>query len=411
MSRTPRYPVVSLKPRREGPLLAGHLWVFSGAIAHLSRPAQAGDLVDVRTAEGAFLGCGYYHPEMDIAVRILSHDPNEAIDVAFLRRRLRQAAGLRDVINREQTNAFRLVHAEGDGLPGLVIDCYADWLVVQISTAGMERLRDLLIQALVEELQPRGILLRNDSGGREREGLHRGPPEVAAGEVPEVIEIRENGLRFQVDVWRGQKTGLFLDQREKRQALQKYAAGRRVLNCFSYTGGFGVYAAAASPETHVTSVDISAPALEAARHNFALNGLDPASHTFKAQDAFEYLEAAHARGERFDVVVLDPPAFAKSLAARSRAQKSYRRLNTLGMQVLAPGGILVSCSCSFQYPQRVVLGHATLATAHEGIIPYAAQELGHVVQLLEVYGHGFDHPINLAMPETAYLNVVFCRVW
>jgi 23S rRNA (cytosine1962-C5)-methyltransferase len=400
MSRTPRYPVVSLKPRREGPLLAGHLWVFSGAIAHLSRPAEAGDLVDVRTAEGAFIGCGYYHPEMDIAVRILSHDPNETIDTAFLRRRLSQAASLRDVINREHTNAFRLVHAEGDQLPGLVVDSYADWLVVQISTAGMERLRDLLVQALAEELQPRGILLRNDSSGREREGLHRGPPIVAYSEVPAVIEIRENDLRFQVDVWQGQKTGLFLDQREKRQALQKYAAGRRVLNCFSYTGGFGVYAAAASPATHVTSVDTSVPALEAARSNFALNGLDPASHIFEAQDAFEYLETAYAQGEQFEVVVLDPPAFAKNQAARHQALKAYRRLNTLGMQVLAPGGILVSCSCSGPIGQDDLLG----------AIGQSAQRLGRTVQLLESYGHSFDHPLHLAMPETGYLKVIFCRV-
>ncbi len=401
MSRTPRYPVVSLKPRREGPLLAGHLWVFSGAIAHLSRPAEPGDLVDVRTAEGAFLGCGYYHPQMDIAVRILSRDPNEAIDVAFLRKRLRQAASLREMINREHTNAFRLIHAEGDGLPGLAIDSYADWLVAQISTAGMERLREQLVQALMEELQPRGILLRNDSSGREREGLRREPPVVAYGEVPEVIEIRENDLRFQVDVWQGQKTGLFLDQREKRQSLQKYVAGRRVLNCFSYTGGFGVYAAAASPETHVTSVDTSVPALEAARSNFAFNGLDPARHSFEAGDAFDYLETAHAQGERFDVVVLDPPAFAKSQGARGQALKAYRRLNTLGMQVLAPGGILVSCSCSGPVGMDDLFG----------AIGQSAQQLGRTMQVLETYRHSLDHPINLAMPETGYLKVVFCRAW
>jgi 23S rRNA (cytosine1962-C5)-methyltransferase len=400
MSRTPRYPVVSLKPRREGPLLAGHLWVFSGAIAHLSRPAQAGDLVDVRTAEGAFVGCGYYHPSMDIAVRLLSHRPDEAIDGAFLRQLLRHAASLRDVINRQQTNALRLVHAEGDGLPGLVVDAYADWLVAQISTAGMERLRDLLVQALIEEMHPRGILLRDDASGREREGLPRGPPIVAHGDVPALIEIRENSLRFQVDMWHGQKTGLFLDQREKRLALQKYAAGRRVLNCFSYTGGFGVYAAAASPETRVTSVDTSAPALEGTRRNFALNSLDPARHSFEAADAFAYLETAHERGDQFEVVVLDPPAFAKSQGTVPQALKAYRRINTLGMQVLSPGGILLSCSCS---------GAVSLDDL-AGAITQAAQRLARSVQLLEVYGHILDHPINLAMPETAYMKVLLCRV-
>ena len=226
MSRAARYPTVSLKPRREAPLLAGHAWVFSGAIHQLARPAETGEIVDVRTAEGAFIGRGYYHPQMDIAVRLLTRDPEEAIDVAFLRRMIRQAARLREALNRDETNAFRLVNSEGDGLPGVVIDSYAGVLVAQISTAGIERLREPLVQALVEEVQPRGVLLRGDTSSRTREGLRREPPTVAAGEVPEQIEIREHGLRFQVDPWQGQKTGFFLDQRDKRLALQKYALGR-----------------------------------------------------------------------------------------------------------------------------------------------------------------------------------------
>ncbi len=400
MSRAARYPTVSLKPRREAPLLAGHAWVFSGAIHQLARPAETGEIVDVRTAEGAFIGRGYYHPQMDIAVRLLTRDPDEAIDVTFLRRMIRQAARLREALDRDETNAFRLVNSEGDGLPGVVIDSYAGVLVAQISTAGMERLREPLVQALVEEVQPRGVLLRSDASSRTREGLHREPPTVAAGEVPEQIEIREHGLRFQVDPWQGQKTGFFLDQREKRLALQKYAPARKVLNCFSYTSAFGVYAAVTSPETRVTSVDTSAPALEAARANFALNGLDPAQHAFVARDVFDFLEPAQADGERYDVIVLDPPAFAKSQGARSQALRAYRRLNTLGMQALAPGGILLSCSCSGTIGLDDLLG----------AIEQSAQRVQRPAQLLEVFGHGFDHPINLAMPETAYLKAVFCRV-
>ena len=400
MSRAVRYSTISLKPRREGPLLAGHLWVFSGAIQHLSRPAEAGDIVDVRTAEGAYLGRGYYHPQTDIAVRLLTRQPDEAIDVDFLRRAIRQAAALREAFDRDQTNAFRLINAEGDSLPGVIVDDYAGYLVVQISTAGMERLREPLVQALAEEMQPRGILLRNDASSRAREGLARVAPEVAFGEVPELIEIREHGLRFQVDPRFGQKTGFFLDQREKRLALQKYVPGRRVLNCFSYTSAFGVYAAVTSPETQVTSVDVSASALEQARAIFALNGLDPARHVFAVEDVFEYLEAAAARGERYDVVILDPPAFAKSQGARSQALRAYRRLNTLGMQALAPGGILLSCSCSGAIGQDDLLG----------AIAQSAQRVERQVQLLESFGHGFDHPINLAMPETAYLKAIFCRV-
>ncbi len=394
-----RYPTISLKPHREGPLLAGHLWVFSGAIHQLSRPAEAGDLVDVRTAEGAYIGRGYYHPQTDIAVRLLTRRPEE-IDSAFLRRTIHRAAALREAFDRNYTNAFRLINAEGDHLPGVIVDYYAGYLVVQISTAGMERLREPFLQALIEEVQPRGILLRNDTSARTREGLPRTPPEIVYGEVPEVIAIREHSLRFQVHPWLGQKTGFFLDQRDKRWALQKYTPHRRVLNCFSYTGAFSVYAAVTSPETRVTSIDVSTPALDTAQANFTLNNLDPAQHTFVAEDVFAFLEAAAARDELYDVVILDPPAFAKTQAARSQALRAYRRLNTQGIQVLAPDGVLLSCSCSSAIGQDDLLG----------AIEQSAQRLGRTVQVLEIFGHGFDHPINLAMPETAYLKAIFCRV-
>ncbi len=400
MSRAARYPTVSLKPRREAPLLAGHAWVFSGAIHQLSRPAEPGEIVDVRTAEGAFVGRGYYHPQTDIAVRLLTRNPDETIDVDFLRQSIRRAATLRETFDYDRTNAFRLINSEGDDLPGVIVDAYAGALVVQISTAGMERLKGLLVQALAEEMQPRGILLRNDASARAREGLRRESPEVAFGEVPELIEIREHGLRFQVDPRLGQKTGFFLDQRDKRLALQKYTRDKRVLNCFSYTSAFGVYAAVTSPETRVTSVDTSAPALEAARTNFALNGLNSDQHTFVVADVFDFLEAAAERGEGYDVIVLDPPAFAKSHGARSQALRAYRRLNTLGMQALEPGGILLSCSCSGAIGQDDLLG----------AIEQSAQRLERAVQVLEIFGHGFDHPLNLAMPETGYLKAVFCRV-
>lgn len=394
------YATVSLKPRREGRLLAGHLWVFSGAIQQLSRPAGAGDVVEVRTAEGAYVGRGYYNPQTAIAVRLLTRQPNEAIDGDFLRRAVRRAAALRQTFEGSGTNAFRLINAEGDYLPGVIVDDYAGYLVVQISTTGMERQREPMIQALAEEMQPQGILLRNDTNSRAREGLSRGLPEVAFGEVPEHIEIYEHGLRFQIDPRRGQKTGFFLDQREKRLALQKYAPGRRVLNCFSYTSAFGVYAAVTSPATHATNVDVSEPALEAARANFALNELDPARHAFAAEDVFDALETISERGDQYDIVILDPPAFAKNLGARTPALRAYRRLNTLGMQVLSPGGILLSCSCSGVIGQDDLLG----------AIGQSAQRLERRVQLLEVFGHGLDHPINLAMPETGYLKAIFCRV-
>jgi len=394
------YPTASLKPHREESLASGHLWIFSGALQQAPHWVEAGGLLDVKSATGQFVARGYYNPRTDIAIRILTRDKLEEIDQGFLRRRIRHALALRDVFDPAYTNGYRLIHSEGDGLPGLVVDRYADTLVIQIHTAGMERLRPLLIESLLQETGALGILLRNDSQSRRREGLEVEEPTVVAGDVPDRVDIRENGVKFSVDLWQGQKTGFFLDQRDKREALRKYARKKRVLNCFSYTGGFSIYAALSDPQTRVTSVDISAPAIDAARSHFVLNGLDVQQHEFLVGDVFDYLEEAQKNGEQFDVVVLDPPAFAKSQSARAQALKAYRRLNTLGMQVLRPGGILLTCSCSG------VVGMDDLL----GIVSLSAQRFQHSVQILESYTHGVDHPLNLAMPETAYLKVVFCRV-
>jgi len=400
MSIEIHYPTASLKPRKEESLQNGHLWIFSGALQQPPHWIEAGGLVDVKSSTGQFVARGYYNPRTDIAIRILTRDSDEAIDYDFMRRRLRSAAALRQVFDPDNTNAYRLVNAEGDGLPGLIVDRYAEILVAQIHTLGMNQLRPLIIEALMDETGARGLLLRNDSQSRRREGLEVEQPQIAAGFIPTQVAIRENGVLFLVDPWEGQKTGFFLDQRDKRESLRKYSRGKRVLNCFSYSGGFSVYAALTSSETHVTSVDVSEPAIEAARQHFVLNGLDPNQHEFHIAEVFDYLEQAQQRGELFDVVVLDPPAFARSQNARAQALKAYRRLNTLGMQVLRPGGILLTCSCSGVIGMDDVLG----------TLSQAARHLQRTVQLLETYTHGVDHPINLAMPETAYLKAVFCRV-
>ncbi|GAC1392228.1 MAG: class I SAM-dependent methyltransferase [Ktedonobacteraceae bacterium] len=394
------YPSASLKPYKEESLANGHAWIFSGALQQPPHWIEAGGLVDVKSSKGQFVARGYYNPQTDIAIRILTHDPEEAIDAKFVQKRVRHAVALRHIFEPEQTNAYRLIHSEGDGLPGLVVDRFADILVMQIHTAGIEQLRPLLIEALMQETGASGILLRNDSMSRRREGLKVEEPIVVAGAVPEQVVIRENGVQFLVDPWQGQKTGFFLDQRDKRESLRKYAQGKRVLNCFSYTGGFSVYAALTSSKTSVASVDISGPAIEASRKNFTLNGLDSDKYEFRIADVFIYLEEAVGRGEQFDVVVLDPPAFAKTQSARNNALKAYRRLNTLGMQVLRPRGILLTCSCSG------VVGMDDLL----GVLALSAQRFQRPVQLLETYTHGVDHPINLAMPETAYLKAVFCCV-
>lgn len=394
------YPTASLKPRKEEILQNGHLWIFSGALQQPPYWIEPGGLVDVKSSTGQFVARGYYNPQTDIAIRILTCDVEQAVDFDFFRGRIAEAVALRQVFDPDRTNAYRLINAEGDGLPGLVVDRYAEILVVQIHTQGMERQRPLVIQALLEETGARGILLRNDGQARRREGMEVEEPQVVAGGVPTSVAVRENGVLFMVDPWQGQKTGFFLDQRDKREALRKYTRAKRLLNCFSYTGGFSVYAALSGSATHVTSVDISETAIEAAREHFLLNGLDPNQHEFQNADVFDYLEQAQREKQLFDVVVLDPPAFAKTQSNRAQALKAYRRLNTLGMQVLRPGGILLTCSCSG------VIGMDDLL----GALAQSAQRLQRAVQLLETYTHGVDHPVNLAMPETSYLKAVFCRV-
>ncbi len=400
MSSSVRYPTASLKPHREESLLNGHLWIFSGALQQPPHWIETGGLVDVKSARGQFVARGYYNPHTDIAIRILTRDVEESIDIEFLQKRIRRAMALRQVFDPTQTNAYRLIHAEGDGLPGLIVDRFADILVAQIHTAGMERLRPLLVEALVRETGARGLLFRNDIQSRKREGLEIEEPSVGAGEVPAQVTIRENGIQFLVDPWWGQKTGFFLDQRDQRQLLRKYAYGKRVLNCFSYTGGFSVYAALTSQETVVTSVDISAPALETARQNFTLNGLDPGRHQFLVADVFDYLQEAQRNQEQFDVVVLDPPAFAKTHHARTQALNAYRRLNLLGMQVLRPGGILLTCSCSGVVSMKDL----------QDVLTQDARRLRCAVQFLDSYKQSIDHPIHPAMPETAYLKAICCRV-
>src|SRR5436305_14284171 len=339
MSLSIQYPTASLKPHKEESLQSGHLWIFSGALQQPPHWIEPGGLVDVKSSTGQFVARGYYNPRTDIAIRILTRIPEQTIDEHFLRQRIRSAVDLRKVFDSDKTNTYRLINSEGDGLPGLIVDRFAEILVAQIHTAGMERMRSHLIDALLDETDTRGILLRNDSQSRRREGLELEEPQVVTGGVPMQVTVRENNVLFYVDPWQGQKTGFFLDQRDKREALRKYTQAKRVLNCFSYSGSFSVYAAVTSKKTRVTSVDISAPAIETARQNFILNGLDPNQHRFLVADVFNYLEQAQSTGEQFDVIVLDPPAFAKTQSARAQALKAYRRLNALGMQVLRPGGI------------------------------------------------------------------------
>ncbi len=392
------YPEVHLKPGRERQILDGHPWVFSGAVAEQPSSVEPGGVVDVFDQRRRFIARGYYNPASSIPVRVLTRDPEQQVDRAFLIARIRQAYELRRVwLDTKTTNAYRVVHGENDSLPGLIVDRYADFTVVQFHTLGMDRLRGGVVEALLEVVGPTGIYERSDVGTRRPEGMGTFPAGLLAGEEPpELIEIREHRAQFWVDVRRGQKTGFFLDQRENRLAAQSFARGREVLNCFSYSGGFSVYAARGKA-SRVVSVDVSEPALNLARKNLELNRLDPEQHPCVAENVFDYLKACRAEKTRFDMVIVDPPAFAKTKEALKQAVRSYISLNRKAIEVLRPGGVLVSASCSTQ------VDYETFFSVLKNAAAAARREL----RIVKSHLQAVDHPAFAAFPEGRYLKCFF----
>lgn len=397
-------PVIKIKIGREWQLKRGHPWLFSGGIQQAPRGITPGSLVDLVDAAGSFVGRGYYNPQTDIAVRLLTRQ-DEPVDGAFFKKRVQAAWDLRQqALDLTNTDVFRLIHAEGDFLPGVIADYYAGVIVLQSHTAGIDLLLEPLAAALEEVARPKAILLRTDVAVRSREGLSKNEPRLLMGEIPTDLEVRENGLRFKIDPWKGQKTGFFTDQRDKRQALYRYArslpVGATMANLFSYTAGFSVYAASAQPGLKTINVDQSASALEQARQNFELNHIDPAAHIFETGDAFKWLEAERERGGQHDIVILDPPAFAKTHREKDKALPAYTRLNRLGLPLVKSGGLLITCSCS----------GSVLMAEFENAVREAAAQTGRALQVLEIFENGADHPWSLIAPESRYLKVLFCRV-
>ncbi|RME49750.1 MAG: 23S rRNA (cytosine(1962)-C(5))-methyltransferase RlmI [Caldilineae bacterium] len=392
---------VILKKGREKSILNRHPWIFSGAIARVEGNPQNGDVVDVWNSKARFLARGVISLKSQIRVRILTWHPNERIDAAFWNRRIKRAIAGREALARDPfTNAYRLVHAEADGLPGLIVDRYGTWLVTQFLSVAAERHKGAIIDALAEYAEPQGIFERSDTYTRELEGLVpvSGP---LWGEIPpDLIEIQENGFSFLVDVKGGQKTGFYLDQRENRQRLMPYLKGKEVLNAFSFTGAFCVYAAAAGAK-RVLNIDTSEAARQLAEQNMWLNGFTDREDIFATADAFELMRAYRDQNWTFDVVILDPPKFARNARQKQDASRGYKDINLLGMKLLRPGGILATFSCSGVIPedlfQKIVFGAAV--DAHRD------------VQILERLHQGTDHPVLVTFPESAYLKGFICRVW
>jgi len=389
---------------RVGPVLGRHPWVFSGALRQIPDGIESGTPIQLVDETGRFLAAGYFNSYSQIAVRVWGWTDGEEVDEDFFARRIQTAYDLRQrLVLNKKTDSCRIVNSESDLLPGLVVDKYGDYLVVQFHNLGIDKWKKEIVIALKKVIKPKGIYERSDVGNRAKEG-----GEVASGllmgKVPERVEILENGYKFLVDIAGGQKTGFFLDQRDKRSALQKYCAGKKVLNCYSYTGGFSVYALAAGAK-HVVSVDASEPALEIAEANCSLNGFKAKQSEFVCADVREYLLGLINKDETlgagdFDVIVLDPPAFIKDRRKIHEGMQGYKKINELAMRLLPQGGILVSCSCS-QHLSMLDFRH---------VVSEAAGRAGRTVRIVETLTHGIDHPQLVAFTEGEYLKCLFALV-
>jgi 23S rRNA (cytosine1962-C5)-methyltransferase len=385
---------IHLKPGREKSILHDHPWIFSGAIERLEGSPQSGETILVVDAAGHALGKAAYSPSSQIRARMWTRSVDLAVDADFLRTRLQTALDLRRVsVPPAETDALRLVFAESDGLPGLIVDRYCDQLVMQCLSTGAEFWRETLADLLVELTGIKAIYERSDVDVRSLEGLPERIGPLRGAAPPDRIEIHENGLRFWVDVLAGHKTGFYLDQRANRSRLGKLAAGRDVLNCFSYSGAFSVYALAGGAAS-VLSVDSSADALALGQENLALNGIDAAKADWMEGDVFVLLRRFRDQARSFDMIVLDPPKFAQNAAQAERAARGYKDINLLALKLLRPGGLLFTFSCSGGVSpdlfQKIVAGAAVDASVDARIIGRMSQ--------------GPDHPVALNFPEGEYLK-------
>jgi 23S rRNA (cytosine1962-C5)-methyltransferase len=386
-----------LKKDQERRLLAGHCWIYSNEVDTGATPLKAltpGQTVEILSQRGRWLGYGYANPHSLITARLISRRRGHPLSPALLAERIGAALSLRQRLYRQPF--YRLVHGEGDALPGLIVDRYGDLLAVQITTAGMERARGEILAALEQVVRPRGIVLRNDTPARAQEGLEQ-RIEWVLGDDPGEVELTEGGVRFGVAPGSGQKTGWYFDQAANRHLVARLGPARRVLDACCFVGAWGLQAAARGAD-QVVAIDSAVPAIEALGANAARNGLAERVRGLQG-DVFETLRALREAGERFDLVLLDPPAFIKRRKDLREGTRAYRRLNRLGLELLEPAGLLVTSSCSFHLG-RDALQHA---------VQHAARRAGRDLQLLLAGGQGPDHPIHPAIAETGYLTTLMLR--
>jgi len=375
-------------------MLRGHPWVFSGAVAKVVGEVSPGDIGEVYSSDGKFLGLGHINPRSQIIVRVLTQKKEE-LGERFFSERISRAAYFRDWFKR-RTNAYRIINGEGDYLPGLNVDRYGETLLIQCSTAGMDRLKGILTNLLTKEFQPASIYERSDVALRKEEGLTESSGLLYGKEVPEFIEIKEYGCRFRANVKKGQKTGFYLDQRENRFFLKGVSEGKKILDCFSYTGGFSIYAGLGGARD-VTLVDSSEEALAIAEEHFILNQLEKIPRHMIRGDVFQILRGLQ---QGYDIVILDPPPFAKKKGHLPNASRGYKDLNLHAFHLLNEQGLLLTFSCS----------HHMSWDLFQKIVFSAGLDSGRKVQLLGRLGHPWDHPTDICHPEGEYLRGLICRV-
>ncbi|NLC70529.1 MAG: methyltransferase domain-containing protein [Desulfuromonadaceae bacterium] len=394
-------PALYLKSARTKSLERRHPWIFSGAVARIDGNPMSGETVEILSEKGKFLGRGAYSPTSQILVRVWTFDEGEDIDAAFFRNRLQEAFQLRRDLLRDKdgTTALRLVNAESDGLPGVVIDRYGEIPVCQFTSAGAEKWRGEIVRQLRDLTGAATIFERSDLEVRSKEGLPPRSGLLYGADPPELVEIGEHGCRYLVDIRRGHKTGFYLDQRENRRAAGEFSSGAEVLNCFSYSGGFAVHALQGGAEK-VVNIDASADALELARANILLNGLDAGRVTNLCGDVFALLRRFRDEGRRFNLIILDPPKFADSRHQLPGACRGYKDINLLAFKLLKPGGTLFTFSCSGMMEPDLF----------QKIVADAALDAGRRAAVIKRLFQGEDHPVALNFPEGAYLKGLICRV-
>ena len=392
-------PCITLREGREKSLLRRHPWIFSGAVERVDGAPASSDTLPVRSAQGEFLAWAAYNPDSQITARVWSWLEAEKIDADFFRAKISQALVLRrDLKLADASSGMRLIHAESDGLPGLIVDQYGDVLVMQIGSVGAERWRDTCTDILQELCNPACIYERSDSDSRTLEGLELRNG-VLRGILPDNVEVVEHGLHFHVDVAAGQKTGFYLDQRDNRALTETLVRDKEVLNCFCYTGGFSLYALRGGAKS-VLSIDASEEALQLAQRNVELNGLDSSRTEWQCADVFAALRKLRDQGRSFDLIILDPPKFAPTAAFAEKAARGYKDINLLGFKLLRPGGLLFTYSCSGGISEDLF----------QKIIAGAALDAGVDAQIVRKLHAAADHPVLLSFPEGAYLKGLVVRV-